>query len=568
MGTRHRHRRATPSAPASRPIRAPARTPARDRVRRAVRDARTEPASRASAAAELSARRLDGWTGRSLSPSVRTVVEPEVQGDLSGVRIHADAGADALTRRFRARALAYGSNVVFAAGEYAPHTPEGRRLLAHELTHVADQRRRGQPALQLKSRASEVEEHLGFFDSAEDAEKGVDLLESMSDRDLNDTLQAMAKDGSVGGLLHRLGTRARVVRFLNLLADRGEAATRRAVFDAVPMLNLSPENSLIVFGRPHAAKLGAPLAAPTAAERATVGGPGQPFSGAGARSGSQADAPISLSQMWELRSQGKEAEANLAGGVSAAKYRRIPGYEMLYDWSNPIKGALVGPGGYTGSLTPTQRQRQAALLLKRRISTRYPGAYSGSLPNRGQVVRAAAGASRLEPELVGAIILAEQRDQSRREDAVDYQSARLAGRQSSVGLGQVLPRTAQRHDLFRDLLSSGMRKTVSGGSSVAHGLTVSLLASDEFNIFAVARYLRYLADLGATKSLAAMPNTKSWVPGITLSDYAKHSKHWTHEHVKLIGSEYTSAPFDDKLVHGWGEFVLQAYKDVKAAGLL
>ena len=52
------------------------------------------------------------------------------------MRIHADAEA---AEAIRARAYTAGTDVVFARGEFAPATDEGRRLLAHELTHVTQQ---------------------------------------------------------------------------------------------------------------------------------------------------------------------------------------------------------------------------------------------------------------------------------------------------------------------------------------------------------------------------------------------------------------------------------------------
>jgi Domain of unknown function (DUF4157) len=60
--------------------------------------------------------------------------------DFSQVRVHADAGAAESARAVGARAYTVGSDVVFGAGEYAPDTEAGRSLLAHELTHVLQQR--------------------------------------------------------------------------------------------------------------------------------------------------------------------------------------------------------------------------------------------------------------------------------------------------------------------------------------------------------------------------------------------------------------------------------------------
>jgi hypothetical protein len=60
--------------------------------------------------------------------------------DVSQVRIHTDAAASRSATDIGARAYAAGSHVAFRAGEYQPSTPAGRHLLAHELTHVLQQR--------------------------------------------------------------------------------------------------------------------------------------------------------------------------------------------------------------------------------------------------------------------------------------------------------------------------------------------------------------------------------------------------------------------------------------------
>jgi hypothetical protein len=61
-------------------------------------------------------------------------------GDLGAVRLHTDATASRLASSVSARAFTVGSDVFFGAGEFRPHTAPGRALLAHELTHVAQQR--------------------------------------------------------------------------------------------------------------------------------------------------------------------------------------------------------------------------------------------------------------------------------------------------------------------------------------------------------------------------------------------------------------------------------------------
>jgi hypothetical protein len=67
--------------------------------------------------------------------------------DLSHVRVHTDDRAAASTRALDAHAYTVGHDVVFGAGEYAPETHRGARLLAHELTHVVQQGAMHQPHL-------------------------------------------------------------------------------------------------------------------------------------------------------------------------------------------------------------------------------------------------------------------------------------------------------------------------------------------------------------------------------------------------------------------------------------
>jgi Domain of unknown function (DUF4157) len=78
--------------------------------------------------------------GRSLDSGVRDRLAPSLGDDLSDVRVHSDPGADALARSVSAKAFTTGSDLYFASGQYRPGTSDGDRLLAHELTHVVQQR--------------------------------------------------------------------------------------------------------------------------------------------------------------------------------------------------------------------------------------------------------------------------------------------------------------------------------------------------------------------------------------------------------------------------------------------
>nr|CAI64369.1 hypothetical protein [uncultured archaeon] len=77
--------------------------------------------------------------GRPLAKSERAYFDPRFGADFSQVRVHSDAQAVESTQVLNARAYTLGQDVVFGAGQYAPGTSEGRRLMAHELTHVIQQ---------------------------------------------------------------------------------------------------------------------------------------------------------------------------------------------------------------------------------------------------------------------------------------------------------------------------------------------------------------------------------------------------------------------------------------------
>lgn len=75
-------------------------------------------------------------SGRPLDPALRDFFEPRFGQSLEHVRIHTGAEAARSARLFEARAYTTGDHIVFDAGTYAPGTTEGRRLIAHELSHV------------------------------------------------------------------------------------------------------------------------------------------------------------------------------------------------------------------------------------------------------------------------------------------------------------------------------------------------------------------------------------------------------------------------------------------------
>jgi Domain of unknown function (DUF4157) len=110
--------------------------------------------------------------GQPLDANTRAFFEPRFGHDFSRVRVHSDARAAESARLLNASAYTVGSDLVLARGEYKPQSPEGKRLLAHELAHVVQQRNQPSPGIQ---------QHLRVGDESDPAERDAD---AMADRNL------------------------------------------------------------------------------------------------------------------------------------------------------------------------------------------------------------------------------------------------------------------------------------------------------------------------------------------------------------------------------------------------
>jgi hypothetical protein len=82
--------------------------------------------------------------GQPLDAATRAYFEPRFGHDFSDVRVHTDAAAQRSALQLNAHAYSLGERIVFGAQRFAPHSMEGKALLAHELAHVV-QHRSGAP---------------------------------------------------------------------------------------------------------------------------------------------------------------------------------------------------------------------------------------------------------------------------------------------------------------------------------------------------------------------------------------------------------------------------------------
>lgn len=89
-----------------------------------------------------------GASGAPLDPQIRRQMEARFGESFAAVRVHDDPDAHRAAADLDSKAFTVGQDIRFSEDRYAPHTTEGKRLLAHELAHVVQQRRGGDaPAL-------------------------------------------------------------------------------------------------------------------------------------------------------------------------------------------------------------------------------------------------------------------------------------------------------------------------------------------------------------------------------------------------------------------------------------
>jgi hypothetical protein len=127
-------------------------------------------------------------TGSPLPADVKAKMEPKLGADLSGVRLHTGSESAHAATNFGARAFTVGNDIHFNAGQFAPGSKEGDKLLAHELTHVVQTGRSG------VQRKAEEDDSFGEKDVSsrdvsepdEPAEKEADAVGERVGADLHD----------------------------------------------------------------------------------------------------------------------------------------------------------------------------------------------------------------------------------------------------------------------------------------------------------------------------------------------------------------------------------------------
>jgi hypothetical protein len=102
--------------------------------------------------------------GQSLDAPTRAFFEPRLGYDLSSVRVHNDEKATESARSLHALGYTVGRDIVFGRGQYSPGTLVGKQLLAHELTHVVQQRALQTSAAIVQRQPDPMQQHMDDMD--------------------------------------------------------------------------------------------------------------------------------------------------------------------------------------------------------------------------------------------------------------------------------------------------------------------------------------------------------------------------------------------------------------------
>jgi len=192
-----------------------------------------------AALAEPVARTTRG--GDPLASDVRRRFEAASGRDLAAVRIHRDTAAGETARGLGAQAYTVGEHVTFAPGHYAPGTPTGDHLLAHELAHVVQQRAAGRTVEGSGARGGRWSDGSSAkpLDRENAAKPCVDVLGVRSSQFVN---RWDAEDGEETGNAYRAQLEADLEASIQQLMRAEDCGTKTFGLRALLLLNQGPRS--------------------------------------------------------------------------------------------------------------------------------------------------------------------------------------------------------------------------------------------------------------------------------------------------------------------------------------
>lgn len=118
--------------------------------------------------------------GRPLALSLQQDMGQRFGHDFSSVRVHTNAKATESAKSVSALAYTVGRNIVFQSDHYKPELTEGKRLLAHELTHVVQQTG-GAPIPTKSSKKASSASNKGNYRISHIGQSSVDVIQRAGD---------------------------------------------------------------------------------------------------------------------------------------------------------------------------------------------------------------------------------------------------------------------------------------------------------------------------------------------------------------------------------------------------
>lgn len=149
-----------------------------------------------------------GGRGLALSDNERNFFEPRFKRNFSDVRIHTGEDAAQSARQINARAYTTGNNIVFNEGQYQPHSDVGKRLLAHELTHVVQQKSGTEMPLQRDVKAYYKEKIDPVFTGDFSGGSSAVSTRSAEAQHLHNALKDLIADGKISETMSTSGDAA------------------------------------------------------------------------------------------------------------------------------------------------------------------------------------------------------------------------------------------------------------------------------------------------------------------------------------------------------------------------
>jgi hypothetical protein len=167
-------------------------------------------------------------SGQPLDSRTRAYMEPRFGHDFSRVRVHTNVAATESARELDALAYTVGPNIVFADSQYSPDTLGGRKLLAHELTHVVQQSAAG--PLRIQRQAAGEKKQKATTDAESKTPAAVPAVESTSAAVVSDTdIDALDLSATVKERAKELKTKHPDISFTSGRRDVASQAQAMAI---------------------------------------------------------------------------------------------------------------------------------------------------------------------------------------------------------------------------------------------------------------------------------------------------------------------------------------------------